>query len=162
MHISKISEDYKQQIREKATQSLTELFASVDDSSSQRDVERSVWRILVPLGAFIVTMLFALRCLDNTRRDIEGNGLTLDDVDLRLDADYHASLMTTFGPVVFPLFAYRRKRRPGAPTSKSKVRVACKEAFLALYLRCRSSELCVEWETRLGSDHPFRLAQDEL
>jgi hypothetical protein len=159
MYISKTAEDYKQQILEKATQSLTTLFASVDGSSSQRDVERTVWRNLVPLGAFIVAMLFALRCLEDTQRDLEGKGLHLEDVDLRLDADYHASLMTTFGAVRFPLFAYRRKRRPGAP---SKLRVACKEGFLALYLRCRSSELCVEWETRLGSDHPFRLAQDEL
>jgi hypothetical protein len=85
----------------------------------------------------------------------------MDDVDLRLDGDYQASLMTTFGPVRFPLFAYTAKRKLWASHGR-KVRVPCKETFLALYLRCRSSELCVEWETRLGSDHPFRLAQDEL
>lgn len=159
MQIAKITEDYKQQIQEKATQSLTQLFASVDGASSQRDIERSVWTILVPLGAFIVALLFALRCLADTQREVEAKGLQMDDVDMRLDADYHASLMTTFGPVRFPLFAYKRKM---GPHHRSKMRVPCKEGFLALYLRCRSSELCVEWETRLGSDHPFRLAQDEL
>jgi hypothetical protein len=41
-------------------------------------------------------------------------------------------------------------------------RVPAKVDFLPLYPRCRSSELCIEWETRLGSDHPFRIAQQEM
>jgi hypothetical protein len=160
MQIANITEDYKQQIQEKAAQSLTQLFADLDEARSQRDIERCTWAALVPLGAFILTVLFALRCLKDTRHEVEDRGLRMNDVDMRLDADYQASLMTTFGRVRFPLFAYRPKRING--TYQNKIRVPCKEGFLALYLRCRSSELCVEWETRLGSDHPFRLAQNEL
>jgi hypothetical protein len=65
---------------------------------------------------------------------------------------------TTFGVVSFPWFAYRELRKNGASVTRCPARDALFPAFSA----CRSSTLCLEWETCLGSDHPFRAAQQAL
>ena len=65
--------------------------------------------------------------------------------------------MTTMGPIRFPLFAYRERRG-----SASVTRTPARAEVVPLLGRCRSSELCLQWETRLGKDLPFRRAQEAL
>ena len=64
--------------------------------------------------------------------------------------------MTTFGSLSFPLAAYRVRQGNGFPTCvpARKVFIVCPNS--------RSSPLCLEWESRLGSMHSFRTAESEL
>jgi len=96
-------------------------------------------------------------CLRATVDDVRRRGLSLADVRLRLDANYHASLTTTLGKVLVPLFAYRVCNAAGG----SSTRCPGKAAF-PLYPRCRSSRMLLRWETTLGSRVPFREVQRML
>lgn len=124
---------------------------------SQRTLELATWAHLLAIGKVLLAYAFTLRCLRSTEADVERRGLTLGDVDFRADASYQATLTTTVGPVTFPMCAYRDYSRP-LPVTRTPARAD----FLSCYRRCRSSELCIAWETRLGTDLPFRTAQDTL
>ena len=73
---------------------------------------------------------------------------------LRLDEDYWLTQTTTLGPVTVPLFAYR--------DANGKTQEPAREVVFRLHPLCRSSELCLEWENRLGSQLPFRQAEDAM
>jgi len=59
--------------------------------------------------------------------------------------------------VIFPLHAYR-DRSAVLPVTRTPAR----DEVLPFHRSCHSSELCLEWEVRLGSEHPFRKAQTAL
>ena len=133
------------------------LAATVNTGGGQRALELATWSHLVAIGRTLLAYAFALRCLRSTLEDVERRGLRAEDYIFRSDAAYHATLTTTLGEVGFPMCSYRDSRGPLAVT-----RTPARDDFLPSYRRCRSSELCLEWETRLGAALPFRRAQAGL
>ena len=137
---------------------LDEILDLADGDGNLRDLEKTVVRELLCLGRLTLGHLFALRCQQATAEDIERRGLTPDQFRLRFDEDYWATVITTVGPVYFPWFAYRDlSRGPGTVTH-----TPARESVLPYQRNCHASPLCLEWEVRLGAQHPFRGAQDEL
>lgn len=130
-----------------------------EEGATVRSVETMLWKEWVRLGGEVLVWLLMLMCRQKTDALLRALGLTADspNVLFRFDKNYWSELRTTLGKVVFPLFAFRVKVN-GATVTHVPAR-----AQLFPYQRmCRSTELCLEWETRLGADHPFRLAQEEL
>ena len=117
-----------------------------------REAERRTWTVMVPLGAMLLTALFATLCRRETQRAVAALGLDMADVRLRMDVDYWAKLKSTFGALSFPWYAFRRMKTTHVPA---------RELF-PLHPDVRSTELLLEWESSLASDHPFRKAQEAL
>jgi hypothetical protein len=136
---------------------LNDLFELADSPQDLRSLEKAVVETLLSLGRLLLGYLLALRCRRATESDLSRRGLRAAEVRLRLDADYWASMMTTMGLVHFPLFAYR-ENLGGATVTRTPAR----EVVVPYRGKCRSSPLCLEWEVRLGAQHPFRRAEAEL
>ncbi len=134
------------------------IVAAVDEGASVRELEELGWKYTIEFGASLISEAIARKCARATEADLEARGLHEGDVSLRMDRDYWATLNSTFGPVSFPWFAYRDR----SVAAGTVTRTPAKKAVLPLFERCRSSELLLEWECRLGSDHPFRHAQRAL
>ena len=113
-------------------------------------MEEAVWSAVVEIGRQMLETMLALACW----RVVQPKLQDCSGARLRLDDDYTLSQMTTFGTVKVPLFAYRKPSGKTVSPAKSIV--------FPLHPRCRSSELCLEWETRLGGQLPFRQAQESL
>jgi hypothetical protein len=160
MHISDPTNNFKTSVTKILDQHIDALDKQLASRPTARQLELAVWSLLLALGGVLLTWYFSRRCEMSTLDDMKQQGLSKMDVVVRLSADRHASLMTTLGPIRFPTYAYSPRR--GTGVQRAKARVPAKADFLPLYPRCHSSELCLEWETRLGSDHPFRLAQQEM
>ncbi|MCB9692658.1 MAG: hypothetical protein H6736_12680 [Alphaproteobacteria bacterium] len=114
-----------------------------------RSLEKAVWEILVETGREMLTAGLAKACWEHA---CAANGGSPPSA-MRLDDDYWLSQATTLGTVTVPLFAHRDETGTHAPA---------REAVFPLHPHCRSSELLLEWETRLGAQLPFRRAQEEL
>jgi hypothetical protein len=134
-----------------------ELLARAADGASARELEEGVWELVVSQGGALLGACMATACKAATEADLEARGLEPLDVRLRLDRDYWGTQMSTFGPISFPLFAYRE--RQGAATV---THTPARRELLPTLGRCRSTTLCLEWEARLGKDLPFRRAADAL
>lgn len=120
------------------------------DDLGGRAVEMAVWDVLCAVGREVLSAVLALACWSATAAEkVVERGLRL-----RLDRDYWLTQMTTLGAVTVPLFAYRDE--------SGKVCCPGRRKVFPLHPACRSSELCLEWETKLGSQLPFRQAQDGL
>jgi hypothetical protein len=118
------------------------------EEATPRELELAVWELLLDLGRALLTLLLARSCWQVTERETRGQ-----EVSLRLDEDYTLSQSTTLGTVSVPLYAYRADGRTHAP--------ARAEVF-PLHPECRSSELLLEWESRLGCQLPFRQAEESM
>lgn len=118
-------------------------------TASPRELEEAVWAWLLLVGNLVLTALLSRACADATARETSGK-----PVKLRLDEDYELTQATTLGPVHVPLFAYR--------DDQGRTRAPARTHVFPLHPHCRSSELLLEWETRLGSQLPFRQAEDAL
>lgn len=160
MYISDPTNNFKNSVHDMLRQHIDDLDKQLGSRPTARQLELAVWGFLLALGGVLLTWYFSRRCEMATLDDMKQQGLSKTDVVVRLSADRHASLMTTLGPIRFPTYAYSPRR--GTGVQRAKARVPAKADFLPLYPRCHSSELCLEWETRLGSDHPFRIAQQEM
>ena len=136
---------------------IDRLFESAQAGASERELELDVWRVLLELGRLLLATLFALQARRATERDLHARGLDISKVSFRLDRDYWYTSTTTLGPVGFPLFAYRDRHSAVGVTTRAPAR-----RLFPLHQHCRSSQLCLEWEARLGSEHPFRAAQQAL
>ena len=120
------------------------------ENMSGRSLELAVWDLLCAVGRELLSVLLAMACWSATASD----GVQRRGLRLRLDRDYWLTQMTTLGAVHVPLFAYRDEN--------GEVQCPAREQVFQLHPACRSSELCLEWETRLGSQLPFRQAQEGL
>jgi hypothetical protein len=89
--------------------------------------------------------------------DLRERGLSFQDVRFRTDDRGYATLQTTVGPVRFPIFSYWDLKTP-LPVYRSPAR----ELLLSCQRHCRCSPLCLEWESALGAEHPFRSAEEAL
>lgn len=117
-----------------------------------RAAELGTWSLVIPLGAAVLTALFAALARGSAKRAVDRLGADVVGVRWRMDADYWGTVRTTFGSVTFPWFAFRR----GGTTQ-----VPARELF-PLHPDVRSSEVLLEWESLLAADHPFRKAQEAL
>jgi len=137
---------------------VDEIVAAAENGETIRLLEERTWKALLEIGQLLLAMALNIRCRKATEADIAERGLTKQETKLRNEADYWYQLMTTFGPVRFFSYAYRDLSTVvGAVT-----RVPAREKVVPLHPKTRSSELCLEWESRLGSEHPFRKAQESL
>lgn len=133
------------------------LSAAEAPGAKPRDLEKAMWAGLLPVARTLLTVSWGLLCRRASEADIERRGLRRDQVRLRLDEDYWSTVNSTAGPVPVPLFAYREDRGVSSTT-----RVPARAEVFALHSKVRSSELCLEWETRLGSRMPFQEAEQLL
>jgi hypothetical protein len=141
-----------------ARQAAAEMLSAVEQGATVRRLEELAWKAALELGRTLMTAALGEMCAQATERDLEERGLAKGEVTLRMDRDYWGTLNTTLGRVPFPWFAYRdRSVAAGFVT-----RTPAKATVLPLFAHCRSSELLLEWESRLGSDHPFRHAQEAM
>jgi hypothetical protein len=134
------------------------LFESADAGAKPRTLEEETWKAMLLGGRCVLGLLLASRARQITEQDVAARGLPDSRVHRRLDRDYWGTVTTTFGPVTFPWFAYRELLRNGASVTRNPAQ----DVLFPAFSTCRSSLLCLEWETRLGSDHPFRAAQEAL
>lgn len=135
------------------------LFVAADSRATTRQLEVGTWSAVLVVGATLLGAMLAVRCRRSMLDDLNQRGLSPRDVVMRHEADYHASLTTTLGGVRFPLFAYRDRCWVKGQTV---TRTPARREVLPLLERCQSSELLVEWEAKLGSEMPFRQAQQAL
>jgi hypothetical protein len=151
-------ESVKTRLLKQFDESLDSLLKEVlEESTSVRTAELKTWRLVLSLARNVMSTLVTLLCAKAMVADIQRRGLTAQQVQARNGEDYERTMTTTFGPITAELCAYRDHSGAAVVT-----RVPARDEVLPLYSRCRSSELCLEWECRLGSDHPFRTAQDLL
>lgn len=145
--IARCTDPVKAHLLELLEESLEDML--LDESSSPRGMEEAVWELLIRLGRELLTALLARACSRATARATRGA-----TPRLRLDDDYTISHTTTLGVLRVPLFAYRDEGgRTHAPA---------RDEVFPLHPRCRSSELCLEWESRLGAQLPFRQAEEAM
>lgn len=147
----------KTDFTDKVDRLLEVLVSRAEQGASPRELEEAVWEVVLVLGRCLLSMALGTACRRSTEVDLESRGLGPDKARLRLDRDYWATVTTTLGKVTFPLFAYRDSSGPLMVT-----RTPARAQVLPLWERCRSSDCCLEWETRLGAEMPFRRAQEAL
>ncbi|MCP3852497.1 MAG: hypothetical protein GY694_20045 [Gammaproteobacteria bacterium] len=126
--------------------------------TTQRDQEEFIWKNVLNMAILLMSNSLSLMCCKATEEELEERGVDRKYIRLRNDKDYRKEMMTTFGPVPFFSFAYRDSSSQVAVVTKTPAR----EKVFPLLRKCRSSELCLEWQARLGSEHPFRYAQEAL
>lgn len=151
------TEAVKSELQSAFDTAVGELFELAESGCAPRLLELELWKQMLQLGRLLMAVMLAMLCRRATERDLQRRGLSQAQVTLRMDEDYWATQTTTFGAVRFPTFAYR-DRSMGVVVTRTPAR----DEVLPLHSRCRSSELCLEWEARLGSEFPFRRAQDAL
>ena len=151
------TEVVKSELQAAFSTAVDELFQLAESGSAPRVLEIELWKRMLQLGRLLVAVMLVMLCRRATERDLQRRRLSQAQVSLRLDQDYWATQTTTFGPVSFPVFAYR-DRSMGVVVTRTPAR----EEVLPLQSRCRSSELCLQWEARLGSEFPFRRAEEAL
>ena len=148
----------KKQVATATRQAVATMLSAVEEGATVRALEELAWKAAMQFGSSLLAMALNVMCARATERDMAKRGLCKEQVSVRMDGDYWGTLNTTLGPVMFSWFAYRDR----SVTSASVTRTPAKATVLPLFKHCRSSELLLEWESRLGSDHPFRYAQEAL
>jgi hypothetical protein len=140
-------------------QNVDELVEGCEDrakeGASTGDLERTVGAAVGSLGQQMIALVFARACHQAMLEDMRERGLSSRDVRLRTDKDGYITVHTTFGPVTFPIFAYRDMTTPLGAVTRCPAR-----RLFPFHRKCRSSPLCLEWEARLGAQHPFRKAEE--
>jgi hypothetical protein len=152
------NEDVKRHVVAEFEERLDEILGLAINGAAERDVEERLWAAQLSIARLAMSTILSLQCRRAAEADIAARGLTEDQVRWRNERDYWITLTTTFGPVRFFSFAYRDSSSGVTTVTRTPARG---EVF-PLHERCRSSELCLEWETRLGSEMPFRHAQQGL
>ena len=138
--------------------SALELAASeAEAGASLAELEAAVGGRVVAIAQHALAFVFASACRAAMQRDIQERALTRDDFRLRTDDAGYVSMHTTFGPITFPIFAYRDLSTPAASVTRTPART-----LFPYHRSCRSSPLCLQWEARLGLQHPFRKAEEML
>lgn len=128
------------------------LLAAASGALTARGAEQQVWALLVRVGALVLCALFAAMCRSATEAALQAQSRTVADVKMRLDKDYWFRIVTTLGELHLPWFAFRDGATVCVPA----------RALFPLQAVCLSSPLCLEWETALASEHPFRKAATAL
>jgi hypothetical protein len=150
--------DVKKSIVEEFEAGVDELLDLAQVLAPERQLEQRLWDVLQRVGETMLSQALSLECWEVTRADIAQRGLAEEQVRLRNDKDYWMTLMTTLGPVSFFSFTYRDSSSGVTEVTRTPAR----EVVFPRHGKCRSSQLCLEWESRLGMQMPFRHAQQAL
>lgn len=118
------------------------------------EAERRTWAVVLSFGRALLAAVLGLLCRRRTEKALAARGLDMDDVYLRMDSRGWASMTSTLGKIRFPWYDYRETR--GGPTKKPA------RVLFPRYGRCASTRMCLEWESALASEHPFRSAEKAL
>jgi len=154
--LTSASDAVKTSVSEVLDPGVESLMKAADAGASARELELLALKTMNELARFVLSLALARRNRVAMEADIERRNLTPENVSVRLDRDYWMSLMTTVGPIRIPMYSYR-DRSGVLPVTLSPGR----EVF-PLYPKCRSTELCLEWESRLAGQQPFRKAEEML
>ncbi len=120
------------------------------EPATGREAEEGVWRVLLALGRELLGAMLTMLC----RQAFEVASAEQEGVRLRLDRDYWLTQSTTLGRVSVPVFAYR--------DADGKTHAPARQEVFPLHPQVRSSELLLQWEAQLGSQLPFRQAEEAL
>lgn len=134
---------------------LTKIERSAFAGASVAMLERAVGAEVISLAQHMIAVAFATACRAAMLADLRERGVRFGQVRLRTDEDGYATVHTTFGPITFPTFAYYDLSTPAASVTRRPA-----EKLFPFHQACRSSPLCLEWEARLGAQHPFRKAEE--
>ena len=104
--------------------------------------ERRVWQVILAVGRLVLEMMLSRACLAATLQAASSS----EPLRFRLDGSYTIQRTTTMGVIRVPLFAYF--------DAGGRVRAPARAAVFPYRGRCRSSELALEWEARLGACCP--------
>lgn len=137
---------------------LEPLFKLADFAASPRQIEEESWKIILKIGQAILGQGLARISAQASEAEIKKLQLPANSIRFRMDKDYHITMTTTLGEITFPLFAFRVKQVNGKVVTHAPARA---ELF-PFHRKCRSSELCLEWESRLGSQQTFRESESSL
>lgn len=118
---------------------------------------RKVAGLALAWGREALSAIWSEQCRQATQADIETRNLDTNRVTLRSGPDYVWRVMSTLGPVRVMSFAYRDRSMGVGSVTRTPAR-----SVFPLHRKCRSSELCLQWECRLGSEQPFRSSQAAL
>lgn len=137
---------------------LDDVLSMTTGEFNDREIEERIWGHVLDSAQLMMTAAMGLWCCRVSEEDIRDRGLTDDQVRLRNEKAYWITMMTTFGPVNFFSFAYRDL----SSGVMSVTRTPAREQVFPLHRRCHSSQLCLEWETKLGQEMPYRKAQQAI
>jgi hypothetical protein len=112
--------------------------------------ERQVWQVVLAVGRLLLEVMLSRACLAATQQAAPSS----EPLRFRLDGSYTIQQTTTLGVIRVPLFAYF--------DAGGHVRAPARAAVFPYHGRCRSSELALEWEARLGSLLPFQQAEEAM
>jgi len=146
-------EDIKLSLVEKLKPLVCELVDVSLPQTSQRDLERSFVKKMFGFMCLVFALMMSVRAYRAAQKDIQARGLDPSQVSWRLEKTCWRRLNTTFGRIAYPVWTYREIN---TSTPKTRTPAATLDPLHAV---CRSSLLLLERETRLGSDHPFRVSQ---
>ena len=150
--------EVKKKIVAEVEAGLDEVLGMATRCASVREVEEQLWKVVLDSARLTMSCVASVMCQQATEADIAARGLREDEVRLRNEEDYWITLTTTFGPARFFSYAYRDSSSGVTTVTRTPAR----ERVFPLHRSCRSTELCLEWETKLGSKMPFRHAQEAL
>lgn len=136
---------------------LHDVVAQAETGVALVELEAMVGRSVVAIGQHLLAFAFASACRTAMRQDVDERGLVPNEFRLRTDDAGYITVHTTFGPITFPIFAYRDISTPAGSVTRSPGRV-----LFPYHRSCRSSPLCLQWEARLGLQHPFRKAEEMM
>ncbi len=125
--------------------------------ASIAELERTFSEQQLLFGQRLLALMFASACRAALVEDLLRRRLSDKDIRLRTDAEGYATVSTSYGVITFPTFAYRDLTTPGSSVTRHPA-----QSLLPYHRRCRSTPLCLEWEVRLGAQHPFRKAEEML
>lgn len=147
----------KEELLSEFSSDLDELWDLAEGGATPVELQKRVIRVVFRLARLLLLYLFGLLCRRATEKDIEARGLQWEEVKMRNDRDYCITIKTLVGEVTFPLFAYRESSSGVCWVTHVPAR-----GVFPLREYTRSSQLLLEWEIRLGSDHPYRHAEEAL
>lgn len=137
---------------------LDDLLAKATLDANDRVLEEGIWEHILDTSTELMSATMGLACCRVSEADIRDRGLTDDQVRLRNEERYWITMMTTFGPVNFFSFAYRDL----SSDVVSVTRTPAREQIYPLNRQCKSSQMLLEMETKLGQEMPFRQGQKAL
>lgn len=136
--------------------SVGSVLAQAESDIGARELEQKVVELVFHIGRAVLAEVMSTRCKHASLQDQQARGLPPTAIRYRAEDGYQWSLTTTLGKVVFPCWAYRSRAVVGSVTRSPA------QLVFPLRSKCKSSELCLEWEARLASICPYRSAEQLL
>lgn len=139
-------------------ESVEKLLVLADSGASPRRLEEKAWEITLQAGQAALGQALARISARASEAEIKKQRYSPESIYFRMDQGYHITITTTFGDITFPLFAFRVRQ----PNGKFVTYAPARTGLFPFHDKCHSSELCLEWESRLGSQQTFRESESSL